>query len=377
MISSNISQFYFGNYNDISIREQNMDPISDINVINDLKAAANEPNGKTLFVIQHANTSNSFLPFSLPTNISFTLAQGWISKNITINYEGVASENNTVSNGDLALNRTGWTYKSNNPVELVDKGWTASEGNPPGCFYIEMQNGALAANDYGYCEQTTWNGDNFATNYLTTISMNYKYNTKGKPAQSNVSTFLEVEIGGVKANKIIEFPDLVQDAWSSMYLTYDPSAIGQTLPNNITVRAGIFVENGVTPSDSQELYIDNIKYKIWSGINDPDLIVAYDIDYNKNYTYNNITAGKGTTFIEIERNRSVTSDVIFTISKNSSYSDEFSVKDITISSECIKLFNSTYGGLNGSYYTTDGDITWNTEFSIFIPYDYMDNWAEL
>ena len=50
MIFANVSQFYFGNYNDISFREQNMDQISDINVMNDLKASANEPNGKYLLV---------------------------------------------------------------------------------------------------------------------------------------------------------------------------------------------------------------------------------------------------------------------------------------------------------------------------------------
>ena len=62
MISSNISQFYFGNYNDISIREENIDPISDLNVINDLKAAANELNGKPLLIHQHSTISNSFFP---------------------------------------------------------------------------------------------------------------------------------------------------------------------------------------------------------------------------------------------------------------------------------------------------------------------------
>jgi len=376
MISSNISQIYFGNYNDISIREQKMDQILDKDVINDLKTAANQPNSKPLLVIQHANTSNTFVPFSLPTNISFTLAQGWTSKNITINYEGVAFENNTVSNGDFASDGVGWPYQSSSPSELVDKEWTSSYGNPPGCVFIEIKDEQLDAGDYGYYEQTIWNEDNFESNYLATLSMNYYYDRNANPAQSDVYAFLEVEIGGVKANKTIEFIDLVPDSWSTMYLSYDPSAIGQTLPNSIKVRAGVYVENTVIPS-IQYLEIDNIEYKIWSGINDPDLIIAYDVDYNKTYTYNNITAGKGTTFIDIERNRSVTSDVIFTIFKNSSYSNEFSVKDITISSECIKLFNSTYGGLNGSYYTTDGNITWNTEFSIFIPYDYVDNWAEL
>jgi len=339
------------------------------------KCSSSPVNGRPLSVIQHANTSNNFLPSSLPTNVSFTLAQEWISKNITINYEGVAFENDTVTNGEFTSNRNRWSYRTNAGSELVDS-HTTSYGNPPGCVEIEIKNDPLSANDYGYYEQTIYNDDNFDHNYLATISMNYYYDTKTEPAQSDVYAFLEVDVGGVKANKTIEFLDLVQDAWSSMDLTYDPLVMGQTLPNQIKVRAGVFVENSVTPSN-QYLRIDNVKYKIWSSINESDLIVAYDNDYNTNYTYSNVAAGRGTTFIDVERNRSVTSDVIFTISKNSSYSNEFSVNDITISSECVKLFNSTYGGLNGSHYTTDGSITWDTEFSIFIPFGYEDNWAEI
>ena len=347
-------------------------------VSHQLKTASSPVNGRPLSVIQHANTSNSFLPSALPTNISFTLAQGWISKNITIDYDGVAFENDTVTNGEFASNRNRWPYRTNAGSELVDNDHTTSWGfgTPLGCVEIEIKSDPLSANDYGYYEQTIYNEDNFDPNYLATLSMMYYYDTKSSSPQDDVCAFLEVEIGGNKANKTIEFTDLVQDAWSRMDLTYDPIAMGQTLPNQIKVRAGVFVENPVTPSN-QYLRIDNVKYKIWSSINEPDLIVAHDIEYNNNYTYNNVAAGKGTSFIDIERNRSVTSDVKFTISKNSSYSNEFSVKDITISSECVKLLNSTYGGLNGSHYTTDGSITWNTEFTIFIPFGYEDNWVEL
>ncbi len=62
MISSNISQLYFGNNNDISIGEQTMDQISDKNIINDLKTAANELNGKPLLIHQHSTISNAYFP---------------------------------------------------------------------------------------------------------------------------------------------------------------------------------------------------------------------------------------------------------------------------------------------------------------------------
>ena len=71
---------------------------SNQDVLKEPKNALNEPNGKPLLVTQHSNISNIFSPLSFPTNLSFTLVEGWISKNITIDYEGVASENNTVTN---------------------------------------------------------------------------------------------------------------------------------------------------------------------------------------------------------------------------------------------------------------------------------------
>ncbi len=340
-----------------------------------LKTSLSPVNGNPLLLIQHANTSSSFLPLSLPTNVSFTLAQGWTSKNITINYEGVAFENDTVMNGAFNSGRGGWPFRTNAGSELIDN-YASGEGNPLGSVEIEIKNDPLSVNDYGYFEQTIYNEDNFDPNYLATLSMNYFYETKSEPIPFDVYAFLEVEIDGVKANKTTEFPDLVKDAWSSMDLTYDPVLMGQSLPNQIKVRAGVYVLDDVTPSN-QYLRFDNIKFQIWSSVNEPDLVVAYDNDYSKNYTYSNIAAGKGTTIVDVERTSGSTSEVVFTISKNSSYSNEFNVKNIIISSECVKQFNSTCEGLIGSHYSTDITITWNTEFSIFIPFGYEDNWVEL
>ncbi|MBY9016860.1 MAG: hypothetical protein KGD68_14315, partial [Candidatus Lokiarchaeota archaeon] len=112
MISSNVSQFYFGNYNGISSREQNMDQIFDLDVINDLKAAANEPNGNPLLIHQHSTISNTFFPPSLPTNVSFTLLEDWISKNVTIYYDGVSHRKDWVVNGTFDTGESPWNYST-------------------------------------------------------------------------------------------------------------------------------------------------------------------------------------------------------------------------------------------------------------------------
>ncbi len=65
---------------DTSIGEQNADSMSDLNIINDLKVATNEPNGNPLIINQHSTISKTFFPLSLPYDISFTLVKGWTSK---------------------------------------------------------------------------------------------------------------------------------------------------------------------------------------------------------------------------------------------------------------------------------------------------------
>ncbi len=56
-----------------------------------------------LKVIQHSKVTNTIYPLSLPTNISFTLAEDWISDNISILFDGVAEENDIITNGDFFL----------------------------------------------------------------------------------------------------------------------------------------------------------------------------------------------------------------------------------------------------------------------------------
>jgi len=69
--------------------------------------------------------------------VSFNLAPDWTSKNVTINYEGVAQKKDWVTNGDFDSDMSGWTYKS------LGNGWTnegynGGFGNPTGSVEVEV-----------------------------------------------------------------------------------------------------------------------------------------------------------------------------------------------------------------------------------------------
>jgi len=77
---------YF-NYNQFN-NDQFNDHLNDLNIYKEPKVALNEPNARSLRISQHTTISNSFFPLSLPTNVYFTLVEGWTSEDITIYYEG-------------------------------------------------------------------------------------------------------------------------------------------------------------------------------------------------------------------------------------------------------------------------------------------------
>ena len=52
--------------------------------------SSSTPNSKPLLINQFATTSDSFFPLSLPTDVHFTLAEDWISNNVTIYYDGLS-----------------------------------------------------------------------------------------------------------------------------------------------------------------------------------------------------------------------------------------------------------------------------------------------
>jgi len=355
MLFSSISQFYFENNNDISIREQNIDQIFDTNVINDLKAATNEPNGKYLLVNQFANTSKSYINPDLPINVSFTLAQDWISKDVTISYEGVSQKKNRVINGTFNSEHHGWTYKSNVPTEYRDQGWDA------GSVKIEIDNGLKLLGDYGYYEQNITINEELSSEKLAVLSFDY-LSTGSKP--ENISVYLAIKIGNLEKNITLDFPTYIQsDSWETLTMVYDPEALGQILPGNVTVRVGIHTLADVTVTPKGDFSIDNIEFNLWTMPNQMNLAKAYDLEFPANYSYTNTTYGKGYSYIDIERTRSETEDITFTISKNITDIDDFDIKNITITSGLLKKINSTVNGLDGSLYTNGIPTIWETELN--------------
>ncbi|GAG99726.1 unnamed protein product, partial [marine sediment metagenome] len=72
------------------------------------------------------------------------------------------------------------------------------------------------------------------------------------------------------------------------------------------------------------------------------------------------------------------SDITFTISKNDTFIEELKVYNITITSEAVKIFNSTIDLQDGSLYTSSTNIEWQIECLFdFLPYTYTNNWVEI
>jgi len=381
MITSNISQFYFGNYNGNSNRNQTTDPISDTDVINDLKVAANEPNGKPLLIHQHSTISNSFFPSSLPTNVSFTLLEGWTSKNVTINYDGVSHQKDWVVNGTFDSGESPWEYFANNS-DFLQKPWNPIVGED--CVGIEISKGvSFSKGDYGYFEENFTIPEPSASNTFAQLSIDYHFIHTQGISSNNISLFISIDIGGEKINTTAKLIDLVEDYWTEMSVSYDLTNFNQLIignNDNITLRVGVITENNTITDSSkaQYIYLDNIQFIVWTEPNVSNLIIAKDLDDNEEYDYQNTDFGKGEIFIDGERSKTGTSDIKFTISKNDTFTEELKVYNITISSEAVKIFNSTIDLHAGSLYTSSTNIEWQIECLFdFLPFTYINNWVEI
>ena len=378
-ITFNISQFYIGNYNGNTNRNQTTDPISDKYVINHLKTSANEPNGKPLLIHQHTTISNTFFPPTLPSNVSFTLLEGWTSKNVTINYEGVSHRKDWVINGSFDTSESPWEYFTNN-TDFVQNPWQTYEGEE--CVGITINKGqSFLKGEYSYFEENFTISEISVSNTLASLSMDYFLSPQGFDPSNDISAFVSIDIGGNKINTSGFLYDLVEGFWTEMSITYDLSNYGQQLPENITLRVGLTVESDIgatPPSKNQEIYFDNIEFEVWTEPNEPNLIIAEDLEFSSEYSYQNITNGMGKTFIDVERSKTELSDIKFTISKNNTFTEELKVYNITIISEAVKIFNSSIDLQDGSLYNSNTNIEWQIECLFdFLPFTYTNNWVEI
>ena len=340
-----------------------------------LKPASQDTKGSPLLVTQYATISNTFFPYNLPTNVSFTLLEGWTSKNVTINYDEVSHQKDWVINGSFD-NGNPWDFKSSDLTKIDQVGVS------PNATLVVNKLKSIPKGSFGYFEENVSIMEPLSSNSFATLAMDYLYSLAGGGTPlTNVSAFLSISIGGVSKNISIPIIDIYPDrgTWNSMSVTYDLGLLGQNIPGNATIQAGIYAFNNTASTGAKENYlsIDNIQFEIWTNPNEPNLIVAKDVEFDQDYSYENITYGKGKSFIDVERTRGETSSIKFTISKNSTYVENLNIYNITIKSESFKVFNSTIDGLESSMYATNIQIGWQTECSFTIPYGYTDNWAEI
>ncbi|MFW9929318.1 MAG: hypothetical protein ACFFD1_07995, partial [Candidatus Thorarchaeota archaeon] len=331
--------------------------------------------GKPLLVYQYATITDTFLPLSLPKNVSFTLSENWISKNATINYNEVSHKMDWIVNGSFDDGESLWEYNTSDPTTIIHQPWQ------PENVEIMVDNAkSLSKGSYGYFEENIAIIEPLSTNSIATLSMDYLYSLDvGGTELANIVAFISIDIGGVNKNQSISFIDLVEDSWNKMSINYDLNLAGQNVPGNATIRVGVFVINDIPNTGSREHYLslDNIQFIIWTKPNQPDLIIANDVEFDTNHSYENITFGMGKTFIDVERNKAETRNIVFTISKNASHIEDLQINNITITSVAVKIFNSTINGMEKSISTINNEVIWQTECLFTIPYGYLDNWAEI
>jgi len=336
------------------------------------KGASSEPNGKPLLVHQYANISKSFVGDTFPKNVSYNLAPDWTSKNVTINYEGVSKKKDWVINGELDSSMSGWTYKSDGEGWYGD-GYISGSGNPMGS--VEFYLNKIALGDYAYFEQNISIPEEFAS-VNAFLSVDY-YMAFASPFIFNGSVFISLIINNIEINNTADILSSLNGKWIPLSLIYNPLAYGQVVPNNATLRVGVY---GLETYDFPSYNIfrfDNIKCELWTKPNISNIVIANDIEFNQNYTYSNTDYGEGFSFIDEDRYRSESDTIVFTIYQNLIDVMDFKIDSIIINSPAEKLITSEVSGRSGSKYITGSNITWYSSFSISsIPQDY-NSWAEI
>ncbi|MFX0081419.1 MAG: hypothetical protein ACFE94_06685 [Candidatus Hodarchaeota archaeon] len=324
------------------------------------------PNSKPLLINQFATTLNTFFPSSLPTNVHFTLVEGWNSQNVTISYEGISIKKDKVLNGDFPLNYTNWIYACNNPTRFTNNGWQSG-----GYVEIEISAGSVSKHDQGVHQQNFSIAQPFNDNSLASFSIDYFFDSNVPSPPENLTLYLAIVINGIEVNKTISFSELTKNAWTNTKLIYNPSMYGQILPGNVSIKTGLYALSDLSLTAAQQfIQIDNIKYEIWTMPNKPYLLKALDFHSSLNYTYYNLSYGRGYSFIDVERITNTTTNIEFTIYQNLTNIIDIQIKNISINSYLVKSFNSTFMGVEGSYYSIDLQIGWETNFIISNPLLY-------
>ncbi|NVM27439.1 MAG: hypothetical protein HWN65_01245, partial [Candidatus Helarchaeota archaeon] len=329
-------------------------------------------NSKPLLVSHHTTIINEYLAQTLPTNVSFTLVEGWVSKNTTIYYDGVSKKTDLVINGSFDTGLEPWdNISTQTNIQII--GWDS------GSAQIDLTGGPLILDtDYGLYYENISVQEILTPNKLITFSMDYFYNKGGiPPPPTFMHVYMAVVIGNIEKNYTIGFPYLVQDGWNDITITYNPASIGQELPNNISFKVGVCANDSGSIGGLHHLWIDNVAFKIWTNPNQTNFIFTKDCESGLDYNYQNTTFGVGQTFIGVEKDYQETTDVICTIFNNMTDVIDVEIENITMISNAFKITNSTVDGVPGSIYQTNGLIRWQTEWDIDIPFNYFNSWIEI
>ncbi len=365
---------YDNKYTELSYNNQYQDIFND----QTLNTASINPNGKPLLVNQYANISRTFTDVESNQNVTFSIAPEWISKNTTIYYDGVERQKQWITNYDFATNADHWNYVEQDTNYRFWEGGYAGWGvdGHYGSAWFGMDDGMVAEGDYAGYQQIFSISEETLTDKLVTASFEYYYVPGG--SYPDASIYLKVVIGDVEMNITRHLDDISMNQWEPISIQYNAESIGQILPGSVFVFAGLYINDDSTHSDQDRIFMDNIQLTLWTNLNDTNgLIRTYDVLSETDYQYYSISEGQGYSFIDIER--SIPGDITFTIFENI-YPEmdyiEFNIREVTVFSSAIKVFNTTYFGKEGSFYSLGLPVYWMTSFSISLP-TYYYSWIEI
>jgi len=231
----------------------NENQINEDNIIGSPKMALDELDGKPLSIHQYANITKYYEEILFPKTIDFDLPPYWTSKNVSINYYGVAKKKDWVENGNLDSDMSGWNFKSLGSAWSLD-GYSGSSGSPAGSLKYRFSGGVLEG-DYAYFEQNITIPEEFS---LGTAQLSVDYNIIWT-STFNGSIFISLIVGGVEKNKTLNMKSAPLQSWESLVLSYDPKSYGQKIPDIATLRVGTHVLEDDSVSPWNEIFLDNIK----------------------------------------------------------------------------------------------------------------------
>jgi hypothetical protein len=345
---------------DIEVYDQKDYPKEEFNNEETLKTAADIPNGKSLQAKQIANISKSYGGEDLPKNISFNLAPGWTSKNVTINYEGIEQKKDWVINGtfDSIEDMNDWTYYESG-LYWYNEGYYDGTGNPSGS--VGFRASEIDGGDIAYFEQNITIPEIFSSSDAVLSADVYMAYSGGR---FNGCLFVSLIIDDIEINNTAHAESIQTGGWVPLSIIYNPKTYGHVLPNTASVRVGVYGYEDDSIVSWQEFYFDNVKYEPWTKPNISNIVIATDNEFNQNYTYINTSYGEGYSFIDVERYREESDEITFTIHQNITDISDLRIDTITINSCAEKSFNTTILGISGSEYELGSNISWYTELSI-------------